>query len=644
MLIVNAVRPVNGDYSLFILLGQDGHVEVVKLLLGRSDIKVNQANNNGMTPLHYAALKGHVRVVELLLSRLDIEINAAASNGGTPLHFAAQNGHVEVVKLLLNRLDIEINAASDNGATPLHCAAEKGHVEVAKLLFARPDVEVNQANNKGATPLHLATEKGYRGICLCLVTHGLIRKENRATGAQAILEEYTPLLNSIYDTLPKHNDLSILFSVDNREEILKMIEERLTELNGLDDASKVRVCGYCKKIRKKIDACMNCRWAYYCDAECQSEDWKRHKKLCCKVLSAPKERVLELLELSDVEKHACLIKAVNEGDVVTVRTLAVLGVPVDRVGSDSMTLLHTAASNGYSDIVKLLLHYGADIEAKGVSNGFTPLHCAALNNRLEVLNLLLKCGAHKEAQASCGRTALHIAVENGFLDGVKVLLENKVDPEVRTTEGFTALHSAVHYDRVERYALRCEELKRKAYDTTLPGWQRDTAREAISELRAHQGNLPANSELVIVDLLLLSKAQVNAQTEQGLTPLHYAAMLQKKDMCLRLLDEGAELDLEDVKEISPLLYAALTKNLDLCRAMLAYGLVRENTASKDASAILKQFTPLLNTMYSRLSEENPVKALFSANNRGEILKIVNQRLAELRERVSANQGKGIARK
>ena len=354
--------------------------------------------------------------------------------------------------------------------------------------------------SNGDTPLHLAAYNAHRNVCLCLLKNGLVRKENRAMTAQAILAEYIHLFNDICSNLSEENPVRALFSEDNRGEILKMIEERLTEL---DSASKIRVCGYCKKTSREIFTCDKCRWAYYCDAKCQSEDWKRHKKLCCKVVRAPKERVVELLELSDAEKHRCLVQAVNEGDVATVRTLAVAGVPVDGIGSDSMILLHTAASKGDSDIVKLLLHYGADIEAKGGSNGFTPLHCAALNNRLEVLNLLLKCGAHKEAQAFCGRTALHIAVENGFLDGVKVLLENKVDPEVRTTEGFTALHSAVHYDQVERYALRCEELNRKECDTTLPAWQRDAAREAISELRAHQGNLPANSELVIVDLLLL---------------------------------------------------------------------------------------------------------------------------------------------
>ena len=295
-----------------------------------------------------------------------------------------------------------------------------------------------------------------------------------------------------------------------------------------------------------------------------------------------------LSELSDVEKRECLLKAVDEGDVATVRALVVVGVPVDGVGSDKMTLLHTAASKGYTDIVKLLLHYGADIESKERGTGFTPLHCAALNSRLEVLDLLLSCGANKEAQASCGSTALHSAAEKGFFDGVKLLLENKADTEVRTTKGLMALHGAV---------------KANCLDS--------------------------------VDLLLASKAQVNAQTEQGLTPLHCAVILQNTAICLRLLNEGARLDIEDVKQRSPLLCAALTKNRDLCRALLTYGLVRDSSEPKDASAIIKPFTPLLDDMYSRLSEDNPVRALFSKDNRAEMVKMIEQRLAELRETASA---------
>ena len=185
-----------------------GHAEVVKLLLGRDDIQVNAAGSHDYMPLHFAAQQGHEEVVKLLLGRPEIKVNAAAGNGVTPLHFAAQNGHIKVVELLLSRDDVEVNSTEGiSAATPLHLAAQNGHVEVVKLLLGRPDVKVNATTCHGATPLHLAAQKGHRDVCLCLLTYGLVQKKHRAAGAQAILTEYTSLLNAIYSTLPRNNQL-----------------------------------------------------------------------------------------------------------------------------------------------------------------------------------------------------------------------------------------------------------------------------------------------------------------------------------------------------------------------------------------------------------------------------------------------------
>ena len=140
------------------------------------------------------------------------------------------HGHVEVVKLLLGKAGVEVNAATGDGTTPLHVAAMSGHGEVVKLLLGTAEIEVHAAIRDGYTPLHCAAFKGHRDVCLCLLTHGLIRKENRATGAQAILTEYTPLLDSVYAELPENNHLRALFSENNRGAILKMIEQRLAEL------------------------------------------------------------------------------------------------------------------------------------------------------------------------------------------------------------------------------------------------------------------------------------------------------------------------------------------------------------------------------------------------------------------------------
>ena len=60
----------------------------------------NAANNdNGNTPIHYAAEKGHIEIVQLLMSSTD-NPNAVDNAGFTPIHYAAANGHVEIAQLL----------------------------------------------------------------------------------------------------------------------------------------------------------------------------------------------------------------------------------------------------------------------------------------------------------------------------------------------------------------------------------------------------------------------------------------------------------------------------------------------------------------------------------------------------------------
>ena len=73
------------------------------MLLAREDINPNTPDiRSCRTPLARAAENGHVGVVKLLLGRDDINRNAPGpllASGCTPLVLAAQSGHEGVVKL-----------------------------------------------------------------------------------------------------------------------------------------------------------------------------------------------------------------------------------------------------------------------------------------------------------------------------------------------------------------------------------------------------------------------------------------------------------------------------------------------------------------------------------------------------------------
>jgi len=74
-----------------------------------------------------------VKIVKALLKKKEIQINQAGKEECTPLYIACQEGRVKVVKALLTNKEIDINKEWE-GKTPLACATEEDHTEIAALL------------------------------------------------------------------------------------------------------------------------------------------------------------------------------------------------------------------------------------------------------------------------------------------------------------------------------------------------------------------------------------------------------------------------------------------------------------------------------------------------------------------------------
>ena len=99
-----------------------------------------------------AAQKGHETVVRALI-KAGADINNADDDGVTPLYMAVQNGHEAVVRVLIE-LSADVNKARDTGETPLCIAAHNGYETVVRALI-EAGADVNKARN-GATPLSAA--------------------------------------------------------------------------------------------------------------------------------------------------------------------------------------------------------------------------------------------------------------------------------------------------------------------------------------------------------------------------------------------------------------------------------------------------------------------------------------------------------
>ena len=107
-------------------------------------------------------------------------------------------------------------------------------------------------------------------------------------------------------------------------------------------------------------------------------------------------------------------------------------------GCHFVTPLIIAAHNGHLNSVKILLGYGADIEARGtlkigdqVVEGCTPLWAAAASGCLDVVKLLIERNADVDSRTSTGSTPLRAAAHEGHLDIVRCLVESGADVNAR---------------------------------------------------------------------------------------------------------------------------------------------------------------------------------------------------------------------
>ena len=126
---------------------------------------VRLIDQEGRTPLHYAACFGHREVAETLCSA-GADPLAVDPSGYTALHFACRWDKPEVAEYLLSltHLGVDINCQDQWGQTPLHVAALAGHAEVVQLLL-KHNCSLEATDDEVRTPRRLLTFF-LAGLCL----------------------------------------------------------------------------------------------------------------------------------------------------------------------------------------------------------------------------------------------------------------------------------------------------------------------------------------------------------------------------------------------------------------------------------------------------------------------------------------------
>ena len=148
--------------------------------------------------------------------------------------------------------------------------------------------------------------------------------------------------------------------------------------------------------------------------------------------------------------------AVNLKSPALVKSLLENGVDVDKSGwsgrygsLDSCTSLHLAAFLAESDIVQMLISWGADIEAIS-SDNTTPLCEAVRGGSLEMVKLLLLVhNADPNVRPMGGDIPpAHYAAAQGLPEIFTTLLDRGADLKIVTGDGASAIHWAIHFNHL----------------------------------------------------------------------------------------------------------------------------------------------------------------------------------------------------
>ncbi|KAL6408839.1 ankyrin repeat-containing protein [Ilyonectria robusta] len=161
--------PDNDGCTPLLWAAVEGHKAIVKLLLATGKVDIDAGDKYGRTPLSHAAEHGHKALVKLLLDTGEADVNAVCCFLQTPLFYAVKFGHEAVIKLLLATGSVSVDAGDGYGRTPLLYAAKHGHAVIVKLLLDTGDVDVNVGDYCGKTPLSYAAKRGNEDIVKLLL-------------------------------------------------------------------------------------------------------------------------------------------------------------------------------------------------------------------------------------------------------------------------------------------------------------------------------------------------------------------------------------------------------------------------------------------------------------------------------------------
>lgn len=386
----------NMDRNIIHFAARFGHLTFIKNIKNNcsenefNDL-VKQADQNGLTPLHYAAIEGTDSLCKFLLDHSG-SITARDNKNRTPIHYAIYYNNSDFFSKLIYHRDI-INDFDDDGLKLIHLATFGSSIHSFEFILSLNSTSITFKDTHGKSVLFYATSIDFL--------------QNLLSRNLDLYEKDDKGQNILYESI-----------IRERFEIIKwLIEDKnfsinVTDNNGIHPlhyACKIGNLQILKYLLSQNSIEIDCKdnedrtiLHYACSNNnllCIKEIYDNH-------ISSKMENVKKFLDQKDKKGRSCL---------------------------------DYASFFGYTDIVKYL--YSIHHFYSTAKDGRTPLLAAVYSMKSSCDSSLLDCLITRfdiNAQDNCNRTALHRAAFNTNLSCIKYLIEHSADIELLDNQGRSA--------------------------------------------------------------------------------------------------------------------------------------------------------------------------------------------------------------